>query len=676
MPVKQASWLALALIATLPLVATPAWAKKDPKKAAPKPAAKAEKSDDDADDDDADKKPAAKAEKSDKSEKSDNDDDGDKRAPAKAKAKANAKANAKSDDDETSDNDDDSGGGFSGKAKQPTIDSSEPPMVKQDLNGHDMGSKKKTTEFEKDRFFVDKADTEKTEGKTLIQGSLTSSTMLFAESGGGAYPGIMQTPGAKNLAANGDVPSRLFTDMRLQTDFRHISGGRWDARIDGRIRLVSQPNFNDRFDTIVAQTPAEQPHIQSGLLGKNEYDLRELWIVRNGERTDLTFGRQYITDLAAVKIDGLRFDYASTSKLTYLGFAGLFPFRGSRSVDTDYVALKDPVTGKGAGQFIGTGGFGAAYRTPKAYGAFGGVVEQAIDGGDQTRIFGTANGYYRVNPVLDLYHYLLIDLVATNGGAQFTNASGGLNYKPNQRLRMTVNLNHVDTETLAIQAGAFLDAPQANTVIQNQILVSRLATDSARASISAGLGNLERFEITVAGNFRRRPAFNLYPTTAGTAGTNIELKGERGYEVSASIVDRHSFSDARIGVELLQTFGSGGVSYNHTEVFALRGFVGHDLMSGRGEWELEASYSTTKDMNVGVACGGVGADTSTCFGSSNGSVLSVGGTLYYRINHDWFLISQASISHQALTEVPVGMTQAADPSVNDLTGYFRIAYRF
>ena len=99
-------------------------------------------------------------------------------------------------------------------------------------------------------------------------------------------------------------------------------------------------------------------------------------------------------------------------------------------------------------------------------------------------------------------------------------------------------------------------------------------------------------------------------------------------------------------------------------------------MSGRGEWELEASYSTTKDMNVGVACGGVGADVSTCFGSSNGSVISVGGTLYYRINHDWFLIGQASISHQALTEVPVGMTQAADPSVNDLTGYFRIAYRF
>ena len=32
-------------------------------------------------------------------------------------------------------------------------------MVKQDLNGHDMGARKRTTAFEKDRFFVDKSDT-------------------------------------------------------------------------------------------------------------------------------------------------------------------------------------------------------------------------------------------------------------------------------------------------------------------------------------------------------------------------------------------------------------------------------------------------------------------------------------------------------------------------------------
>ena len=658
MPVKH-RFLALAVIASLPLVATPAWARKNPKKAAvAKPAAKPDKSDD-SDDDDADEKPAKPAKAAPKAAAAYDDDDSD---PAPAKATPDV---ATSDDDD--------GGGFSGKAKQPTKESSEPPMVKQDLNGHDMGSKKKTTEFEKDRFFVDKADTEKTEGTTLIQGSLTSSTLLFKESGGGPYPELNIATGGK--AANGDVPSRLFTDLRLQTDFRHISGGRWDARIDGRIRLVSQPDFSDRFDNVVAATPAAQGHIQSGLLGRNEYDLRELWLVRNGNRTDLTFGRQFIADLGAVKIDGLRFDYASTEKLTYLGFAGLFPFRGSRSVDTDYVALKDPVTGKSAGQFIGTGGFGAAYRTAKAYGSFGGVVQQAIDGGDQTRIFGTANGYYRVSPVLDLYHFLLIDLVATNGGAQFTNASGGANYKPNQRLRMTLNLNHVDTETLAIQAGAFLDAPQPNQVVQNQIMISRLATDSARASISAGLGNLERFEVTVAASFRRRPAFNLYPVTMGTAALNYRLPGERGYEISASILDRHSYKDARIGIEALQTFGSGGSTYNHEDVFVLRGFVGHDLMSGRGEWEAEASYSTAKDTNVGVACAAVGP-ADTCFGSSKGSVISAGGTLYYRINHDWFVIGQAFISHQELTAVPVGMTQAADPAVNDLTGYLRIAYRF
>jgi hypothetical protein len=161
----------------------------------------------------------------------------------------------------------------------------------------------------------------------------------------------------------------------------------------------------------------------------------------------------------------------------------------------------------------------------------------------------------------------------------------------------------------------------------------------------------------------------------GTTALNYRLPGERGYEVSASALDRHSFKDARIGVEVIQTFGSGGSTYNHEEVFALRGFVGHELMSGRGEWEAEASYSTTKDTNVGVACASVGP-ADTCFGSSTGSVLSGGGTLYYRVNHDWFLIGQAFLSHQAVTSTSLGMAQAADPSVNDLTGYFRIAYRF
>ena len=115
---------------------------------------------------------------------------------------------------------------------------------------------------------------------------------------------------------------------------------------------------------------------------------------------------------------------------------------------------------------------------------------------------------------------------------------------------------------------------------------------------------------------------------------------------------------------------------------ALRAFAGRELQSGRGEWELEAQYSSTKDIENGsidpttfTACSTV----TTCYGSTTGTVISLNGTIYYRINRDWFLIGQLSLSQTSLS-VASSMTAAGvqvnDPAIDDLTGYFRIAYRF
>jgi len=630
--------LAAALGASL--VSTAAWAKKGGN-------AKADKDDDDSSDDEDDdkKKPDKKAD----AKKA----DAKKAEPKKADPK-------KADDEEESDDedsDDEGKGGFKGSTKNVTKDTGETPMVKQDLNGHDMGARKKLTAFEKDRFFVDKSDTEKTENATLIQGSLTSSTFLFHETSGGTFTNAM-------AGALGSGDGRYFTDLRLQTDFRHISGGKWDARIDGRIRLVNTGS------TIDSPTKTSTPtmYVQSGLFGQNEYDLRELWLIRNGERTDVTIGRQYILDLAAVKIDGLRVDYASSPKLTYVGFAGLYPFRGSRSITTDYIDLKDPADGTPAGQFIGTGGFGAAYRTQTAYGAFGGVTQVPLDK-EQPRVFGTANGYWRVNPTLDIYHFALIDLVSSYG-AQLTNLTAGVNYKPTQRLRMAASYNRVDTETLNIQAGAYLDQAEGNPAVQNEVFIARLATNQGRASISAGLGDLERFEITVAGGYRSRPKFTLTPVTTSMTAQTLSLPAARGYELYGSIIDRRSIADMRLGIDGVQTFASGSVGFQRDEVFAVRAFASRELASGKGEWEAEISYSTTKDTNSGYTC--TANNVNECFGQTNGTVISAGGSLYYRINRDWFLIGQAYLSQTTLTQI----SMAADPAITGLSGYFRIAYRF
>jgi hypothetical protein len=113
--------------------------------------------------------------------------------------------------------------------------------------------------------------------------------------------------------------------------------------------------------------------------GANEYELRELWLYRSGKRSDIFFGRQYVPDLGGMKFDGLRVDYAKSSKLTLIGFGGLMPVRGSRSVTTDYMKLED-AQGNPAGRFVATGGFGGAYRTLASYGSLGAVTQVPLKG--------------------------------------------------------------------------------------------------------------------------------------------------------------------------------------------------------------------------------------------------------------------------------------------------------
>jgi hypothetical protein len=628
-------WLVLGLgLALVVPVATPAWAKghKHDKKSH---AQDDEDSDDDSGDDD-DEAPKAKAKKADEETDEDSQDD-------------ESSDDSSGSDDEGGDEDSES------KPREKPDKSSDEPQ-KQDLTGHDLGTNKKANEFERDRFFVDKTDTKATAHHTLIQGSLTSSSFLYTE-GGGQYA----TP-ANNAASpgnNNSQYSRYFTDLRLQTDFRHLGGGRWEARVDTRARFVNTPTAPAEP---IAGAPS--PTIQSGLTGQNEYEIRELWLIRNGERTDVILGRQFIPDLAAVKIDGLRIDYASSSKFTLLGFGGLYPLRGSRSIDTDYIELKNPTNlAQSAGKFVGAGGFGAAYRTPTAYGAFGGVALVPFQI-EQPRIFATSNGYYRMGPKLDLYHFALVDLISAYG-AQLTNLSAGANYKPAQRLRMTASFNRVDTDSLNIQAAAFFDNKTDNPVVQNEIALQRLATNTARGSISAGLGELQRFEITTAMAYRWRPSFVLAPVGA-VMGT--ELPAAKSVDVYGSITDRHSFKDTRIGVDAVQVFGVGQVAYHRNEVFALRGFVGRELANGHGEWEAEVSYSDTKDVNGTMGC----TNLTSCFGESAGTVVSAGGTIYYRYNRDWLMIGQGYLSRTQLTTTG----QPADPTITGLTGYFRVAYRF
>jgi hypothetical protein len=553
------------------------------------------------------------------------------------------------------------------KKKSSDANSAGSELQKQDLNGHDMGTSKKENAFERDRFFIDKTDTAKTEKATLIQGSLASTTFGYFESGGTLAPPVA---GSTVAVPSASPLSRLFTELRLQTDFRHLSGGRWDARIDVRGRLVNNP------DPVTAgYTPPTDSRIQSGFLGKQELEIKELWLVRNGVRSDVFFGRQVVPDLGGVKIDGLRVDYASSAKFTLLGFGGLYPIRGSRSITDDYTRLLSNPDINGvrasAGRFTGAAGFGAAYRTLDAYGSFGGVALVPLSS-ESPRVYGTATGYWRYSPKLDLYHFAIFDLVGSNAvNTGLTNLSVGANYKPDQRLRATLSFHRVDTETLNVQAQAFLSDPEKLNLIQNESYLQRIATNEGRASLSAGLGELQRFEATAALTYRRRGDLTLTPPPQQVGGTAVSLPAAQSIEVYGALTDRRSFKDLRLGVDGSRSFGIGSSTYQRTTALALRAFAARELGSGHGEWEAEVAYSSTKDDSAGVTC----TDVSNCFGAARSSILSFGGTLFYRINRDWFALGSLFLNRTAITHVDMAGS-VDDPAVLGISGYFRIAYRF
>lgn len=573
-----------------------------------------------------------------------------------------------SDDDDVKIDDSDDATPAKKPKKKKSDDAASTGLQKQDLSGHDLGTNKKENVFERDRFFVDKSDTSKTEKGTLIQGSLTSTSFGYHESGGTITPTNLGVPSASQF-------NRLYTDLRLQTDFRHIGAGPWDGRVDVRGRVVDDPGA-----TTAGYTPPSNSTVQSGFLGQNELEIKELWLLRNGVRSDLFFGRQFIPDLGGVKIDGLRVDYASSAKFTLLGFGGLYPIRGSRSITSDYTLLESNPDANGkrsqAGNFTGAGGFGAAYRTLDAYGSFGGVALVPLSS-ESPRVFGTSTGYWRYGPTLDFYHFAVLDLVGSNAvNAGLTNLSLGINYKPDQRLRGALNFNRVDTETLNVQAQAFLLNPDPGVnVVQNEAYLQRIATNEGRASLSAGLGELQRFEATAAVAYRYRGDITLSAPAqaAGMITSTTNLPAAQSVEFYGAFTDRRSIGDLRLGVDGSRIFGVGAATFQRTNALTLRASAAHELSNGHGEWEAEVAYSNSKDDSAGVVC--APADIKSCFGAAQTTILSLGGNLYYRFNRDWFAMGSLFLNRTSIREVQMAMA-TNDPAVLGLSGFFRIAYRF
>lgn len=523
------------------------------------------------------------------------------------------------------------------------------------------------TTSDDDRFFVDKIEEDGEEDETLWQGSLTSTSFIHREAAGISDPLTGGMVGIENAA-----PLRWFTDLRIQIDARHISGKPWDARADVRARMINSLDNPQPGET------APEPQPQSGSLSGNEYEIRDLYIVRGTVRTDTVVGRQTVLDVAAIKIDGVRIDYAKSQRWTYLGFLGLYPARGSRSLTTDYPRATDPATLMETGKRVMpvAGGFGGAYRTERTYGSIGAAVivpladDLQTDTLEDPRALVSSNGYWRQSPQLDVFHYAVLDVYGSAGTGTLTNGSVGVNYRPQPRLHVNAGFHHFDTETLHVQAQTELDPVDGRPVgtIQNNIRVARIAADSARLSISAALGRTMRWEVTTAAAGRRRPQVNL---AANDGGTDQLIPAAKSAEIFFQAVDRKFYGGLRAAASFVRVFGVGENAARSTSQL-IRVAATREFKEGRGEWEADLTYFSSIDENR-AAC--TTADIPSCYGSSQVSTIAANGTAFYRLKRDWFLMGSAAIGRQNLTTLDGG-TAVKNPAILMTTAFVRIAYRF
>ncbi len=516
---------------------------------------------------------------------------------------------------------------------------------------------------DQDRFFVFQPADDK--DVTDYSGTLTSSSFFYGEYASGDDPLIVPDPAAVvAIPAEVDSPrSRLFTDLRGRLDARHISGGKWDMRGDARVRLTSSEL------------------IQSGQFGDNEYDLRELFFGRNGDATDVYVGRQFIPELAAIKIDGIKIDYEKNASWHYLGFAGLYPTRGSRSIDSDYPrSIPAPGAEPGPRVLPYTSGLGASYRFDRLYGSFGVVgiyapYEDQQGNANERRVFVTSTGYWRESSEIDVYHFLVADLDGAAGRA-LTNLTLGANYAPVFNVRINAQITHIDTETLNVQAQTRLENPaapagQTLNVVLNNVEVARLSQDEARLSLSSSFAK-SRFEVSAIGSVRRRPEVVL---TRDTNMDPITLDKAQAADITLSAVDRKSFKDLRLGLSYSRAFGLGEQNLNRSnfQVVHLNGL--RDVLGGLGSVEGSVTYVSSEDDNDDMACAS-SLEPLACYGTSTASTLTLGLMGTYRFKPDWLGILSTTLGTQAINVENVAQERLDLPRIMTASVFLRLAYRF
>ncbi len=493
--------------------------------------------------------------------------------------------------------------------------------------------------------------------KSRVSGSLASTSFLHYEAAG-----VSQIGGA--AVENASPVNRLFTELRGQLRGERL-GGSWDTRLDGRARFNLDSGIDSNF--------------QSGTFGNQEFEVREAYIKREGKTVHFALGRQFVTELASFKVDGLRIDFQTKGAWTYFGVAGLYPTRGSRSIGDDYPKsvpnVEAPET-KGGRIFPAIAGVGGRYNFKSYYGSVAGFGISSLTDDQETgttekpRLGLAERGYWRTGNLLDIYHQAVVEFVSA-GGFRVPNLSIGVDYHPKQQLRFTAAIHHVDTETLNATAQTRLDQPDpvANAFVQNNITVSRVSTQSLRLGASYGFRN-NRFQVSLSGQLRNRPEITLLQLN------NIEVTvpASRAAEIGLEIRDRRSVWNLDASLRYSRTFGIGDNNLNRTTSDLIRLSGRRTFKDSKMEAEVDLSYLVSNDEDRGAVCVDIG-NPLDCYGTAGMYLLSVGGVVFYRFRPEWFVLGSLSLGIQHIEIVDQNASDP-QPKIYMATGLAKVARRF
>jgi hypothetical protein len=465
---------------------------------------------------------------------------------------------------------------------------------------------------------------------TEYNGRLSLSTAFYAESG---------------AEENGDGASPdalLWGDLRGRIEANHLSGSKFDALGDFRLRLGKS----------------------RGWIGENEFDLREAYLRWNLDaKKSVSLGRLILRDLDALTVDGASFHLKTSESFEFGAAGGLFPNPFSRSLDTDYSTAADDTRGLG-GLPVG-GGAWIGYRTAAVYGSLGvGAISprssvELLDGEvEPTRTFVTARGYSRLTPLLSLFHYGVFDITGY-GGANLANAQVGLSWHATPRLTLDLAYSHMSTIAIVSYLREYLEPP--DDIPQNNLDIARMAADEVRSGFNY---NFLDAKIDLFGQVRLRRRDMI--STEGLAVEIDDLPANNELDVSAGVRKKDA-----IGKWDLAANGAYLISRRSSSQYLfVRG--SNSFLDDRLDVDLDAGVVLFQDRCI-IANP---PPDPTCTGTSDGNTIRAGGMVTFIRGDGWLGFVDYHLGYSTATYDDGDMMDLSRPAILSHSAFLRGQYSF